>query len=640
SSNNYDLVHAHARIPAFYCSTLCKKYDVRFVTTAHFKFSTSPLWRRLTNWGEKTFSVSEDISGYLLDNYNVHRDNIVYVPNGIDFDKFKYDSELRKETRKEIGAEKRKVVLNISRLTQPASICSIKILESAKEILKENQEYLFVFIGVGDDYPYIKEESEKINKEYGKTLVLTLGEKKDVVPYLCAADIFIGPSRAALESLSVGIPTLICGTNGYIGELTKDNYDVAESTNLCCNGCYESSVGNIVNGIKTISKKSKSEILELIRNQNDFIERYSIKRMVDIYESVYLKLDGIKLKSKANALMCGYYGYDNLGDEAMLSSFMSEVRNINKDINICVMTSNQKNTYNEHLVQTINRYNIFSIIKKIKETGHLIVGGGNLFQNKTSNRSLYYYLYIIKLAKKYGAKVIIYANGFGPLKDGKDRNVIEALKGADYISVREKSSYDFCVKNGIDAVLTADPVFLNEFTSRESFNSDYFVMVPHGIKSYEINDVCANIRTLQTKLCLTPVIVSLHDKQDAYLCQSISDRLGGKCQFMSQLGFGTLQDIIKSSAFVISNRYHAVVCAVMTDQIVVAMGDSKMRSIMKELGIIDCMFDSYDKIQQAVNYAMTNNRVIRTMYNSDKRTHVELAKRDVMNVLSIISQKN
>ena len=36
----FDVVHAHARIPAFLCSLLQSRYHFRFVTTAHWVFST------------------------------------------------------------------------------------------------------------------------------------------------------------------------------------------------------------------------------------------------------------------------------------------------------------------------------------------------------------------------------------------------------------------------------------------------------------------------------------------------------------------------------------------------------------------------------------------------------------------------
>ena len=56
-----DLVHAHARIPAFLCGILHKQMRFPFITSAHWVFEVTPVLRLMTNWGERTVAVSEDI---------------------------------------------------------------------------------------------------------------------------------------------------------------------------------------------------------------------------------------------------------------------------------------------------------------------------------------------------------------------------------------------------------------------------------------------------------------------------------------------------------------------------------------------------------------------------------------------------
>ena len=63
-----DLIHAHARIPAFVTAVMGKPEQVRFITTAHYNFKG--LWY-LSRWGEKTIAVSEDIRDYLIDYFRV-----------------------------------------------------------------------------------------------------------------------------------------------------------------------------------------------------------------------------------------------------------------------------------------------------------------------------------------------------------------------------------------------------------------------------------------------------------------------------------------------------------------------------------------------------------------------------------------
>ena len=62
----FDVVHAHARIPAFILGKLHKKMGFRFVTTAHWVFSTRFPLNLLTDWGERSLAVSDDIKNYLI----------------------------------------------------------------------------------------------------------------------------------------------------------------------------------------------------------------------------------------------------------------------------------------------------------------------------------------------------------------------------------------------------------------------------------------------------------------------------------------------------------------------------------------------------------------------------------------------
>ena len=86
--NKIDLVHAHARIPGFICGLLHRGMGFPFVTTAHGTWKTGYGLRYITNWGQKTLAVSEDIRKYLLENYKIRDKDIKVTINGIDTDKF------------------------------------------------------------------------------------------------------------------------------------------------------------------------------------------------------------------------------------------------------------------------------------------------------------------------------------------------------------------------------------------------------------------------------------------------------------------------------------------------------------------------------------------------------------------------
>lgn len=164
----------------------------------------------------------------------------------------------------------------------------------------------------------------------------------------------------------------------------------------------------------------------------------------------------------SDIVISGYYGLGNSGDEALLESIVSDLKNINPDITITALSGDAKLTKKLYGIKTINRFNLFSIIKEFKSAKLLISGGGTLIQDATSTKSLIYYLGIISLAKKMGLKVMLYANGLGPIKDRNVKKVEKVLNNVDLITLREMVSLDEikrCKITRPDVLVTADPAF-------------------------------------------------------------------------------------------------------------------------------------------------------------------------------------
>lgn len=99
----------------------------------------------------------------------------------------------------------------------------------------------------------------------------------------------------------------------------------------------------------------------------------------------------------------------------------------------------------------------------IKKCDFLILGGGNAIFDLTKHSISYYKFYVIlKIAKKYNKRVFITSIGLGPFKTQKQiQNTVTVLKQADYITVRDRKSFNYIEKElGNKAVLSIDPVFL------------------------------------------------------------------------------------------------------------------------------------------------------------------------------------
>ncbi len=160
-----------------------------------------------------------------------------------------------------------------------------------------------------------------------------------------------------------------------------------------------------------------------------------------------------------NLLVSGYYGFGNIGDEAVLQAIVKGL----KDTRITVLSANPELTSRQHKVRAINRNNPFKFILELLKTNLFISGGGTLFQNATSSRSLIYYLGQILLAKLLFKKVMVFAQGFGPLKGrGYQKLTCWILNKVNLITLRDQDSYNELHKLGINKPkieVTADPTF-------------------------------------------------------------------------------------------------------------------------------------------------------------------------------------
>lgn len=158
----------------------------------------------------------------------------------------------------------------------------------------------------------------------------------------------------------------------------------------------------------------------------------------------------------AKILVSGYYGFDNFGDEAILSVLLDHL----KGHDVTVLSANPEKTGKTYNVNSINSFNTEVVMRRLPEFDILISGGGSLIQNVTSNRSLFYYCGLIYMFAAMKKDVIIFAQGLGPI-NGFWGNLIakKTLKKCKHISVRDEQSLELLKKWKINADLVCDPVF-------------------------------------------------------------------------------------------------------------------------------------------------------------------------------------
>lgn len=172
----------------------------------------------------------------------------------------------------------------------------------------------------------------------------------------------------------------------------------------------------------------------------------------------------------ADIIISGYYGLGNTGDEALLKSIVDNLRSLDPKLSITALSGNAEYTRKTYGINTVNRFNPFAVLWELMHGKLLISGGGSLIQDATSTKSLIYYLTIINMAKAFDMKVMLYANGLGPISDKNVSKVTRVLNKVDLITLRENVSLNEirrCKVTKPRVEVTADPAYLLEPCSHE-----------------------------------------------------------------------------------------------------------------------------------------------------------------------------
>lgn len=277
-------------------------------------------------------------------------------------------------------------------------------------------------------------------------------------------------------------------------------------------------------------------------------------------------------------LLSGYYGYHNAGDEAVLVSIIDTIRKIDADTEIVVLADNVEFTEKKYKIHAVGRFNPFKILKSLLHCDVLISGGGTLFQDRTSVRSLVYYTAIIRLAKFLKKKVMIYANGMGPITRRANLvRVRKAIESADMVTLRDHESMEFVkslnVRNS-QVFLTTDPVFSLDlpdasvgeavFAAHRIPTEKDFVVV--STRSWHRED---EFTELFAKTC--DYIIETYHKNVVFIPMQHPHDLVTTNRIMQQMnhpayvveGLDTMQmlSVIQKSSYVFSMRLHGLIFA-------------------------------------------------------------------------------
>ncbi len=157
------------------------------------------------------------------------------------------------------------------------------------------------------------------------------------------------------------------------------------------------------------------------------------------------------------ALLCGYYGEHNIGDDALLAAVL---QHFPPGWSPLVTGYDQAELEQRFGVATCPRRSLMAVLAALGRCQALILGGGSLLQDATSGRSLLYYVLLIGAARLAGKPVLLWGQGLGPLRRRPSRLLVRlALPLVTASSWRDPASAAQVRRWGIACLEGSDPVW-------------------------------------------------------------------------------------------------------------------------------------------------------------------------------------
>lgn len=619
--DGFDLLHAHGARANFIASIVKNRVSVPVVTTIH-----SDYLRDFDNLVKKLIFTPVNILSLRKIKYRIavsdsfrrmlisrgfSPDSIYTVYNGFDA------SHAKKSCDRRIFFEKR----GISPPPEGAIVfgCAARLdrvkgvdilLNAIPQVLAVLPSARFLIAGDGGERKRLLALLRKLKLSEN---VHFLGHISDISSFYSAIDATVIPSRSEsfpysmLESAAYSLPVIAAEVGGI------PEFIVHGKTGLLFPRGDEGALADCMIRFASLSSAERTALGRASRLRLD--ENFSAERVANTHADIYKR---ILLKEKArNAdkkdfdfVISGYYGYGNIGDEAVLGSIINAIREKKPDTSFAVLSRCPMQTRLAFNVDARFRYGL-SAISALKNSRVLISGGGTLMQDNTSSRSLRYYLSIIKKAKAHGLSVMQYANGFGPIKsEQKLAYTVQSINACvDTVTVRDADTLNELSRVGVNVrtLLSADPTLYSASTQLPSRSQcgDGFIAV--SLRAVDGCDGLADVTVAAAKaLCerhrMRAVFVVMHQAEDVGISKKCALRLG--CDVVCPANVTEAHDIFARASLVIATRLHAAIFAVGAQVPVAAVSyDPKVAGFMRHAGLDSLVYADGITVERLIEAA-------------------------------------
>lgn len=491
----YQIIHCHGARGNMMGALLRRTTGLSVVTTVHSDYRLDYMGRpisRLTYGTINTIALRmldfrigvSDAMVDLLISRGFSPDKLFAIYNGLDFTP-RAASMRRAEYWKSVGADWPEdcVVAGIAARLNPVKdmptlirgyakaheTCpKLRLLIAGNGEQKAELQALAESLGVKNEVCFAGWVSD-IDTFYQSIDINTLTSLSETFPYALTEG-----ARASLPTVASrvgGVPYLIDhGVNGYLFEAGDPEGLARHLVTLASDATLRKHMG------QRLYQKGVAEYS---------LER-TLERQLEIY-NIILRRSARKRKGRDGALVCGAYGRGNAGDDAILEAIVTELRQIDPDLPVWVLSRKPTETRLDYRVSSIYTFAFHKFLWRMRKTKLYINGGGSLMQDVTSHRSLWFYLFTISAAKILGNKVQMYGCGIGPISaPGNRKRAAHVLqKRVDAITLRDTHSKTELERMGVtkpEIVLSADPTVILPAASDEVIDGllENEGLDPHG----------------------------------------------------------------------------------------------------------------------------------------------------------------
>lgn len=290
------------------------------------------------------------------------------------------------------------------------------------------------------------------------------------------------------------------------------------------------------------------------------------------------------------AVLCGYYGKGNGGDEALLASLLQMLPD---RVTPVVLSGNPQQTRERYGVESCDRFSAFDVGKALRTSQAFIWGGGSLMQDATSFISPLYYGGTMALAQQQGLITIAWAQGIGPLQRRSIREITKrALQGCTAVSVRDRASARLVEEWNIEPLLAPDPVWALEDTPVEALENLPSPRIAVTLRSHpqltpqRLQVLTEALYELQRATDACILLVPFQFSQDLEIANAIASQLPGSHKILMLEDPRELKGLYGGVEMAIGMRLHSLIMAAARGCRCSALSyDPKVTQLMDDLGL-------------------------------------------------------